>query len=131
MVARMAALLFLIFYGAECQLWLGRGAPASAVAAEDRRVQAAPDRGKFTAFPPVVRRAPTAVPMAQDVREDEEWGGRLPLMARARSMGGSMRTGFVHGFYDFCLPLALSLGQKKELVHVYEASYASEFLTLI
>ncbi len=55
-------------------------------------------------------------------------------MARARLMGGSMRTGFVHGFYDFCLQLlspSPSLGQKKELVHKYKASYASEFLTLI
>ncbi len=52
-------------------------------------------------------------------------------MARARLMGGSKRMGFVHGFYDFCLQLlspSPSLGQKKEL---YEASYASEFLTLI
>jgi hypothetical protein len=41
-----------------------------------RRVRAAPDGGKFTAFPPVVRRAPTAVPTAQDVRLDaERWGG--------------------------------------------------------
>ncbi len=55
-------------------------------------------------------------------------------MARARLMGGSMRTGFVHGIYDFCLQLlspSPSLSQKKELVHVYEASYASEFLALI
>ncbi len=55
-------------------------------------------------------------------------------MARAILMGGSMRTGFVHGFYDFCHQLlspSPSLGQKKELVHVYEASYASEILTLI
>ncbi len=55
-------------------------------------------------------------------------------MARVRLMGGSMRTGFVHGFYDFCLQLlspSPPLGQKKELVHDYEASYASEFLTLI
>ncbi len=46
----------------------------------------------------------------------------------------SSTTGFVHGFYDFCLQLlspSPSLGQKKELVHDHEASYASEFLTLI
>jgi hypothetical protein len=37
---------------------------------------AAPDRGKFTAFPPVVGRAPTAFPTPQDVRLDaERWGG--------------------------------------------------------
>jgi hypothetical protein len=55
-------------------------------------------------------------------------------MARARLMGGSMRTGFVHGFYDFCLQLlspSPSRGQKKELVQDYEDSYTSEFLTLI
>jgi hypothetical protein len=55
-------------------------------------------------------------------------------MARARLMGGIMRTGTVHGFYDFCLQLlspSPSLGQKKELVHNYEASYVREFLTLI
>ncbi len=41
-----------------------------------RQVQGAPDGGKFTAFPPVVRRARTAVPTAQDVRLDaERWGG--------------------------------------------------------
>ncbi len=40
------------------------------------QVRAAPDGGKFTAFPPLVRRAPTAVPTAQDVRLDaERWGG--------------------------------------------------------
>ncbi len=48
----------------------------SAVAAEDRQVQAAPDRGKFTAFPFVVQQAPTAVPTAQNVRLDaEHWEG--------------------------------------------------------
>ncbi len=46
------------------------------VAAADRRVRAMPDGGRFTAFPPVVRRAATAVPTAQDVRLDaERWGG--------------------------------------------------------
>ena len=70
-----------------------------------------------------------------------EWVRRLPFMARVRLMGGSRRMGFVHGFYNFCLQLlspSPSLGQKKELVHVYEASYASEsqplfnpYLTLI
>lgn len=49
---------------------------SSTAAAADRRARAAPDGGKFTAFPPVVRRAPTAVPTAQDVRVDaERWGG--------------------------------------------------------
>ncbi len=55
-------------------------------------------------------------------------------MVRARLMGGSMRTGFVHGFYNFCLQLlspSPSFGQKKEMVHDYEASYISKFLTLI
>ena len=55
-------------------------------------------------------------------------------MASARLMGGSMMTGFVHGFYDFCLQLlspSPPLGQKKELVHDYKASYASKLLTLI
>jgi hypothetical protein len=52
-------------------------------------------------------------------------------MVRVRLTGGSRRTGFVPGFYDFSLLLlspSPSLGHKKELVHVYEASYASEFL---
>ncbi len=49
---------------------------SSTAAPADRRVRAAPDGGKFTAFPPVVRRAPTAVPTAQDVRVDtERWAG--------------------------------------------------------
>ncbi len=48
---------------------------------EDCRVEVVPDGGgKFTAFPPVVRRAPTAVPLAQDIRLDVKhwegtWGG--------------------------------------------------------
>jgi hypothetical protein len=39
-------------------------------AAAYHRVQAVRGGGKFTAFPPVVRRAPTAVPTAQDIRVD-------------------------------------------------------------
>ncbi len=73
--------------------------------------------GKFTAFPPVVRRLAAAVPMAQDVRADaERWrgerGGGLPLMARARSTNGRWRTGFVHGFCDFWLASAPSLSSR-------------------
>ena len=57
-------------------------------ATADRRVRAVPDGGKLTAFPPVVRRAPTAVPTAvptaQDVWVDtERWGG---------SVGGGCRS---------------------------------------
>jgi hypothetical protein len=42
----------------------------------DCRVRAVPDGGRLSAFPPMVRRAPTAVPTAQDVWVDaERWGG--------------------------------------------------------
>ena len=52
-------------------------------------------QGRFMAFPPMVQRESMAVPMAQDVRlYVERLGGRLPLMARARLMGGSRRMGF-------------------------------------
>ena len=36
----------------------------------ESEVRAAPDRGKFTDFPPVVRRVETAFPTAQDLRTD-------------------------------------------------------------
>jgi hypothetical protein len=76
-----------------------------------------PDGGRFMAFPPMVQRESMAVPMAQDVRlYVEHLGGRLPLMARARLMGGSRRMGFVHGFYEFLSSASVpspSLGQKR------------------
>jgi len=63
-----------------------------------------------------------------------EWGGRLPLMARARTTSGRGETGFVHGFCDLVCSLSplsllslLSLAKdsrKMELVHAYEAFYA-------
>ena len=51
---------------------MGREVLALAIVAEDHQVPAVPDGGKFTAFPPVVQQASTAVPTAQDVREDAE-----------------------------------------------------------
>ena len=58
--------------GAGMGVTLVVGGAWSAARAADRRVRAAPDGGKLTAFPPVVRRAPTAVPTAQDVWVDTE-----------------------------------------------------------
>jgi hypothetical protein len=61
-------------------------------------------------------------------------GGETAAHGESKIDGRKYEDGFVHGFYNFCLQLlspSPSLGQKKELVHDYEASYTSEFLTLI
>ena len=119
---------------------------SSTAAAADRRVRAAPDGGKFTAFPPVVCRAAVAVPTAQDVRVDaEHWGGsggggcrswREPER-RAEDGGPDLSMVFViYGWLLLPLSPLLSLlssakdSQKMELVHAYKAFYTSEFQTL-
>ena len=86
---------------------------SSTAAAADRRARAAPDGGKFTAFPP---RGATGTDGSSDGTGRSgrrgtlggEWGGGLPLMARARTTSGRGVTGFVHGFCDYlCAPSSL------------------------
>ncbi len=104
---------------------------SSTAAAADRRVRAAPDGGKFTAFPPVVRRAPTAVPTAQDVRVDmERWGGGRGGGCRSwrerdrRAEDGGRDSSMVFCYKYGESPRLLLLHQKMELVLTYEAFYA-------
>jgi hypothetical protein len=73
--------------------------------AADCQDQEAPDKGKLTTSPPVVRRPAAAVAASLDVRAGaERWGGggvgRLLPMARARMKIRNRGIGFVHGFVE-------------------------------
>jgi hypothetical protein len=119
---------------------VGRGAQASAVAA-DCRVQAAPDGGKLTDIPPLVRQDLTEILTTADAGTDAaRWGGTgegssCPLREPDwRPEEGQLELSMV--LLDLCcksdtlssLPEQSEL--KMELVHLYEACYASELLTL-
>ncbi len=85
-----------------------------AARADDGRARAVVDGGRLTVFPPVVRRAPTAVPTAQDVRVDtERWGGsggggcRLWREPERRAEDGGPDSSMVFVIFG-CLLLPLS-----------------------
>ncbi len=61
-------------------------------------------------------------------------GGEAAAHGESEIDGRKYEDGICPWILRFCLRLlspSPSLGQKKELVHDYEASYAREFLTLI
>ncbi len=61
-------------------------------------------------------------------------GGEAVAHGKSKIDGQKYEDGICPWFLQFCLQLlspSPSLGQKKELVHNYKASYVSEFLTLI
>ena len=118
---------------------------AGAATAADRRVRTAPDGGSKSCFPPMVGRKMTAFSTSADKgraaarQEGAGDGSSCPRGEPRRQEDGTRPDLSMERILIFCLvirqvrvlsPASSNNKQKTELVHLYEAFYASYYLTL-